>query len=71
MAAVRSLAGVLAGWHVRSQQQARRNALVASTALTRQRIERDEVEAFLAWHVRRWHRLNGVKDDRLDTLGVI
>jgi hypothetical protein len=34
-------------WPVSSQQRARRNALVASTALTRRRIERDDVESFL------------------------
>ncbi|HSV41453.1 MAG TPA: hypothetical protein VLI04_22000 [Nocardioidaceae bacterium] len=34
-------------WPVASQQAARRNALVASTALTQLRIERDEIEAFV------------------------
>ena len=34
-------------WPVTSQQTARRNALVASTALTRLRIERAEVEAYV------------------------
>jgi hypothetical protein len=43
----------LTGWPHRSQQHARRNALVAATALTRRRIERDEVEAFLLAHERR------------------
>ena len=40
------LRSVLA-WPVESQHQARRNALVASTALARQRHERLEVERFL------------------------
>ncbi len=40
-------------WPVESQQHARRNALVASTALTRLRVERQEVEDFLAEHERR------------------
>ena len=35
-------------WAVRSVQGSRRNAMVASTDLTRRRVERDEVEAFLA-----------------------
>jgi hypothetical protein len=34
-------------WHVASQERARRNALVASTALARRREERDDVERFL------------------------
>ena len=35
-------------WPVSSQQGSRRNAMVASTALTRRRRELEEVEAFLA-----------------------
>lgn len=35
-------------WARTSQQQARRNAMVATTELTHRRIERDEVEAYLA-----------------------
>ena len=34
-------------WPVTSQHTARRNALVASTALTRHRLERAEVDAYL------------------------
>jgi hypothetical protein len=41
-----------ARWHVHSQEVARRNAMVASTALTQRRAEHDEVEAFLAGHQR-------------------
>ena len=37
-----------AQWHLTSQQQSRRNALVASTALTERRRERLEVEEVLA-----------------------
>jgi hypothetical protein len=37
-----------AGWHVTSQQQSRRNALVASTALMQRRRELAEVDEFLA-----------------------
>jgi hypothetical protein len=40
----------LTRWHVHSQQTARRNALVACTALAGQRRELDEVEEFLASH---------------------
>jgi hypothetical protein len=35
-------------WPVESQLQARRNAMVASTALASRRAEREDVEAFLA-----------------------
>jgi hypothetical protein len=42
------LVSAAAQWHVTSQQQARRNALVASTALTARRQEQREVEDFLA-----------------------
>jgi hypothetical protein len=37
-------------WIPGSQQHARRNALVASTALAERRLERLEVEEFLAEH---------------------
>ena len=41
-----------APWRVLgSQEHARRNALVASTALTERRLERLDVERFLAEHV--------------------
>jgi hypothetical protein len=46
--AARQLTAVVTGWPVRSQQGARRNALVAGTALTERRREREEVEEFLA-----------------------
>ena len=36
------------GWSVASQQQARRNAMIASTALAQRRAELDDVEEFLA-----------------------
>jgi hypothetical protein len=42
-----------AGWGQSSQEQARRNALVASTALRRRREERIEVEAYLVDHAAR------------------
>lgn len=35
-------------WAERSQQRACRNAMVASTALAQARLERDEVEAYVA-----------------------
>jgi len=38
-------------WPTSSQQQARRNALVASTALTARRAELDDVEGFFARRV--------------------
>lgn len=42
------LLGQLLSWPVRSQQGARRNALVASTALAERRRELADVEEFLA-----------------------
>ena len=38
----------LVEWHVRSHLAARRNALIASTALAQRRRERIEVEEFMA-----------------------
>lgn len=40
-------------WHVESQQQARRNALLASTAMARLSHDRRETEEFLSAHARR------------------
>jgi hypothetical protein len=40
--------GAAAAWPVASQQQARRNALVSTTALAEQRRERLDVEDYLA-----------------------
>jgi len=42
-----------AQWHLTSQQRSRRNALVASTALTERRRELVDVEEFLAAHADR------------------
>lgn len=47
-AVARSVAGSVHRWAVDSQQGARRNAMIASTAMARVRAERDDVEAFLA-----------------------
>lgn len=52
-----------ATWHVTAQHRACRNALVASTALTQQRRERDEVEEFLASHAARFDRAAVVSVD--------
>jgi hypothetical protein len=38
-------------WPVESQQRARRNAMIASNVLARRRVERAEVEEFLATRV--------------------
>lgn len=46
------LVSAAAQWHLTSQQQSRRNALVASTALTERRRELLDVEQFLAEHAR-------------------
>jgi len=47
------LVSAAAQWHLTSQQQSRRNALVASSALTERRRELRDVEEFLAEHARR------------------
>ncbi len=52
---LRDLARDLARWPVTSQETARRNAMVASTALTQRRRDTDEVEEFLRQHLRRRH----------------
>jgi hypothetical protein len=44
----------LTTWHLTSVQGARRNALVASTALAARRAELVEVEEFLVAHRTRW-----------------
>jgi hypothetical protein len=42
------LVSAAATWPVASQQQSRRNALVASTALTQHRVAIDDVEDYFA-----------------------
>ena len=42
------LLGRVSAWSVESQLGARRNAMIASTALAARRAERQDVEAFLA-----------------------
>ena len=42
-----TLVTALTQWPVDSQQRARRNAMIASTALAQRRAETDEVEEFL------------------------
>jgi hypothetical protein len=45
---------VLVGrWSTRSQEQARRNAMAACTTLAARRLERLDVEAFVAEHLAR------------------
>ncbi|MGH8964839.1 MAG: hypothetical protein ACRDXB_05855 [Actinomycetes bacterium] len=55
MPSLRALTAVrhVAEWHVRSQQTARRNALIASTALADRRRQRIEVDEFLEDYSRR------------------
>lgn len=42
----------LVHWHVRSHEEARRNAMVATTQLLQRRYEREDVEEFLRRHRR-------------------
>ncbi len=43
--------GLVARWSTRSQEQARRNAMAACTVLTARRLERIEVEEFVAGYL--------------------
>lgn len=43
----------LTGWHVRSVERARNNAMVAATALAARRREHQDVEDFLAAYLAR------------------
>jgi hypothetical protein len=45
--------GLVARWSTRSQEQARRNAMAACTVLTARRMERVEVEEFVADYLAR------------------
>lgn len=45
---VHPLVTAVTRWPVESQQRARRNAMIASTALAQRRAEHDDVERFLA-----------------------
>ena len=47
------LLGRVSAWSVESQLRARRNAMIASTALAARRAEREDVEAFAATRRRR------------------
>lgn len=46
--------GVAARWSTRSQEQARRNAMASCTALAARRLERLEVEEFVAGYLARY-----------------
>ncbi|HEU4514456.1 MAG TPA: hypothetical protein VFR87_15220 [Nocardioidaceae bacterium] len=50
LATPKQLLALVSQWPVRSQQVARRNALVACTTLADRRREREEVEEFLDRH---------------------
>ncbi|HET6167803.1 MAG TPA: hypothetical protein VFE07_13315 [Marmoricola sp.] len=43
--------GFLGQWAMRSQEQARRNAMAACTVLAARRLEREEVRAYIAEHI--------------------
>jgi hypothetical protein len=45
--------GLAARWSTRSQEQARRNAMAACTVLAARRLERLEVEEYVAGHLAR------------------
>ena len=49
--------GLVARWSARSQEQARRNAMTACTVLTARRVERVEVEEYVADYLSR-HQQN-------------
>jgi hypothetical protein len=45
--------GLVGQWATRSQEQARRNAMAACTVLAARRLERHDVEAFVADYLAR------------------
>ena len=45
--------GLVGRWSTRSQEQARRNAMAACTVLAARRLERIEVESFVAEYLAR------------------
>ena len=45
--------GLVGRWSTRSQEQARRNAMAACTVLAARRLERLEVEEYVASHLAR------------------
>jgi hypothetical protein len=45
--------GLVARWSTRSQEHARRNAMAACTVLTARRLERTEVEEYVAGYLAR------------------
>jgi hypothetical protein len=45
--------GLVGRWATRSQEQARRNAMAACTVLAARRLERLDVESFIAEHLTR------------------
>lgn len=51
--------GLATRWSTRSQDQARRNAMAAHTALTARRHERLEVQRFVAEHLAEFQDLTG------------
>ena len=65
-ATARRAAGPLVKWSVEAQLTARRNAMVASTALAQRRAEREEVEEVVAalWATRPARARRGSAADR-------
>jgi hypothetical protein len=47
------LLGLVVRWSARSQEQARRNAMAASTVLSARRLEHIEVQAYVTEHLAR------------------
>ncbi len=58
-------------WAARSLQGSRRNAMVATTELSRRRVERDEVEAFLADRADRADRVGRRTAEHREVVGAI
>jgi hypothetical protein len=51
--------GLVGRWSTRSQEQARRNAMAACTVLAARRLERLDVETFIAEHLARRNAVAG------------
>ncbi len=61
--------GLVARWSTRSQEQARRNAMIACTVLTARRRERVEVEEFVAGYLARRHHTTSTPAAAVDNVG--
>ena len=55
--------GLVARWSTRSQEQARRNAMAACTVLTARRLERVEVQEYVAAYLARREAADATREE--------